>query len=136
MHEILPEPFGTEPLTAQRVVTRRDGDLRSYPSLYRAGSEDLREDELRIVTLSGTEVPLSAEWVERGESPSPKRVRVEGWWVNPIGAIPEEFGAFVNLTGARNQRALIFQNSDGEITVIGMQGAKIPPRALRITREY
>jgi ribonuclease Z len=56
MDEILPEPFGTEPLTAQRIVRRADGDARSYPSLYRAGSEDLREDELRIVAL-GTGYP-------------------------------------------------------------------------------
>ena len=57
MPELLPEPFGTEPLTVQRIVVRDDArKRRDYPSLYRAGSEELDEEEIRITAL-GTGYP-------------------------------------------------------------------------------
>ena len=53
----LPEPFGTEPLTTDRVVVKdSSAKLKEYPHLYVAGSEPLAPDEMRITAL-GTGYP-------------------------------------------------------------------------------
>ena len=53
----LPEPFGTEPLTNQRVVVKdASATLQDYPHVYFAGQEPLAADEMRIVAL-GTGYP-------------------------------------------------------------------------------
>jgi len=53
----LPEPFGTEPLTTDRVVVKdSSAKLKEYPHLYVAGSEPLAADEMRITAL-GTGYP-------------------------------------------------------------------------------
>ncbi len=53
----LPEPYGTEPLTTQRVVVKdTQSRLKEYPHLYTAGSEPLAEEEMRITAL-GTGYP-------------------------------------------------------------------------------
>jgi len=55
--QILPEPYGTEPLTTDRVVVKDShAKLKEYPHLYSAGSEALAEDEMRITAL-GTGYP-------------------------------------------------------------------------------
>jgi ribonuclease Z len=57
MTAILPEPFGTEPLTADRVVVKdASATLKRYPDLCVAGSEPLAADEMRISAL-GTGYP-------------------------------------------------------------------------------
>ena len=54
---VLPEPFGTEPLTDTRVVVKDEGaTLKVYPHVYHAGSEPLADDEMRIIAL-GTGYP-------------------------------------------------------------------------------
>jgi ribonuclease Z len=54
---ILPEPFGTEPLTDRRVVVKDDSaELQEYPRLYHAGTETLTSAEMRITAL-GTGYP-------------------------------------------------------------------------------
>ena len=54
---VLPEPFGTEPLTDTRVVVKDEGaTLKVYPHVYHAGSEPLANDEMRIIAL-GTGYP-------------------------------------------------------------------------------
>jgi ribonuclease Z len=53
----LPEPFGTEPLTNERVVVKDTGaTLNEYPHVYFAGQEPLAADEMRIIAL-GTGYP-------------------------------------------------------------------------------
>ena len=53
----LPEPYGTEPLTTERVVVKdSQAKLKEYPDLYAAGSEPLAEEEMRITAL-GTGYP-------------------------------------------------------------------------------
>ena len=53
----LPEPYGKEPLTHDRVVVKDSSvTLRQYPDLYVAGSEPLAVDEMRITAL-GTGYP-------------------------------------------------------------------------------
>jgi len=48
----LPEPFGTLPLTNERVVVRdADATLKAYPEVYFAGEEPLAADEMRIIAL-------------------------------------------------------------------------------------
>ena len=55
--ELLPEPYGTLPLTTTRVVVKDDSaSLKQYPELYVAGSEPLTGDEMRITAL-GTGYP-------------------------------------------------------------------------------
>ncbi len=55
--ELLPEPYGTEPLTTTRVVVKDDSaSLKQYSELYAAGSEPLGADEMRITAL-GTGYP-------------------------------------------------------------------------------
>jgi len=55
--ELLPEPYGTLPLTTTRVVVKDDlASLKQYPELYVAGSEPLTGDEMRITAL-GTGYP-------------------------------------------------------------------------------
>ena len=57
MMELLPEPYGTLPLTTSRVVVKDDSaSLKQYPELYVAGSESLTGDEMRITAL-GTGYP-------------------------------------------------------------------------------
>ena len=52
MGELLPEPYGTEPLTTQRVVVKdSQAKLKEYPQLYTAGSEPLAVEEIRITAL-------------------------------------------------------------------------------------
>ena len=54
---VLPEPFGTEPLTDTRVVVKDEtATLKEYPHVYHAGSEPLAEAEMRITAL-GTGYP-------------------------------------------------------------------------------
>jgi len=53
----LPEPFGTEPLTDNRVVVKdASATLKEYPHVYAAGMEPLADDEMRITAL-GTGYP-------------------------------------------------------------------------------
>ena len=53
----LPEPFGTDPLTNQRVVVKDStSTLKDYPYLYEAGTEALDAEEMRITAL-GTGYP-------------------------------------------------------------------------------
>ncbi len=53
----LPEPFGTEPLTNDRVVVKdASATLKEYPHLYVAGSEPVTAREMRITAL-GTGYP-------------------------------------------------------------------------------
>ena len=55
--QALPEPYGTEPLTTERVVVKdSQSRLKEYPHLYTAGSEPLAEEEMRITAL-GTGYP-------------------------------------------------------------------------------
>ncbi len=55
--QILPEPYGTEPLTTDRVVVKDShAKLKEYPHLYSAGSEALAGHEMRITAL-GTGYP-------------------------------------------------------------------------------
>jgi len=55
--DLLPEPYGTQPLTTTRVVVKDDSaTLKQYPDLYVAGSEALGSDEMRITAL-GTGYP-------------------------------------------------------------------------------
>ena len=57
MAELLPEPYGTRPLTTTPVVIKDDAaELKSYPELYVAGAEELDADEMRITAL-GTGYP-------------------------------------------------------------------------------
>ncbi|MCI0815260.1 MAG: hypothetical protein J4N71_09325 [Chloroflexi bacterium] len=57
MSELLPEPYGIEPLTTQRVVVKdSQAKLKDYPHLYTAGSEPLAVEEIRITAL-GTGYP-------------------------------------------------------------------------------
>ena len=50
--ELLPEPYGTEPLTQDRVIVKdASATLRQYPDLYVAGSEPLGAHEMRITAL-------------------------------------------------------------------------------------
>ena len=57
MTTLLPEPFGKEPLTHDRVVVKdASATLKQYPGLYAAGSESLAADEMRITAL-GTGYP-------------------------------------------------------------------------------
>lgn len=54
---LLPEPFGTLPLTNERVVVKdAAADRKTYPEVYFAGKEPLAGDEMRIVAL-GTGYP-------------------------------------------------------------------------------
>jgi len=55
--QVLPQPYGTEPLTTQPVVVKdSQSRLKEYPHLYSAGSEHLAEEEMRITAL-GTGYP-------------------------------------------------------------------------------
>jgi len=57
MSVVLPEPFGTDPLTHDRVVVKdTSAVLKQYPYLYQAGTEPLADDEMRITAL-GTGYP-------------------------------------------------------------------------------
>ncbi len=57
MSEELPEPYGTDPLTSDRVVVKDStAVLKEYPYLYSAGTETLREEEMRVTAL-GTGYP-------------------------------------------------------------------------------
>ena len=57
MAEILPEPFGTEPLTLQRVVVKDSTvELPTYPETYTTGAEELALEEIRLTAL-GTGYP-------------------------------------------------------------------------------
>ena len=57
MAEILPEPFGTEPLTLQRVVVKDStAELPTYPETYTTAAEDLAREEIRLTAL-GTGYP-------------------------------------------------------------------------------
>ena len=57
MPELLPEPYGTKPLTSTPIVVKEeDAALKTYPELYAAGSEPLADDEMRITAL-GTGYP-------------------------------------------------------------------------------
>ena len=57
MSEILPEPFGIEPLTVNRVVVKDSTvELREYPHTYTTGTEDLAREEIRLTAL-GTGYP-------------------------------------------------------------------------------
>ena len=48
----LPEPFGTDPLTHDRVVVKNASPaLKQYPYLYQAGTEPLASDEMQITAL-------------------------------------------------------------------------------------
>jgi hypothetical protein len=52
MPVVLPEPFGTDPLTHYRVVVKdTSAVLKQYPYLYQAGTEPLASDEMRITAL-------------------------------------------------------------------------------------
>jgi len=54
---VMPEPFGTEPLTDSRVVVKdQSADLKKYPHVYAAGTETLAMEEMRISAL-GTGYP-------------------------------------------------------------------------------
>ncbi len=47
MAALLPEPYGTDPLTSDRVVVKDStADLKEYPYIYSAGTETLREEEM------------------------------------------------------------------------------------------
>jgi len=53
----LPEAYSGEPLTTDRVVVKDPAaDLQEYPVRYVAGSEELADDEIRVVAL-GTGYP-------------------------------------------------------------------------------
>ena len=55
--EILPEPYGTKPLTSTQVIVKDDSaELKKYPELYEAGSEPVADNEMRITAL-GTGYP-------------------------------------------------------------------------------
>ncbi len=57
MTDLLPEPYGTDPLTPDRVVVKDStAVLKEYPDLYSAGQEDLAAEEMRITAL-GTGYP-------------------------------------------------------------------------------
>jgi ribonuclease Z len=57
MAALLPEPYGKEPLTHDRVVVKdASATLKQYPDLYVSGSEPLAADEMRITAL-GTGYP-------------------------------------------------------------------------------
>ena len=57
MAELLPEPYGKEPLTHDRVVVKdASAILKQYPDVYVSGSEPLAADEMRITAL-GTGYP-------------------------------------------------------------------------------
>jgi ribonuclease Z len=57
MADLLPEPYGTKPLTTTPVVVKDESaTLKEYPELYVAGSEPLAADEMRITAL-GTGYP-------------------------------------------------------------------------------
>jgi ribonuclease Z len=57
MAALLPEPYGTKPLTTTPVVVKDESaTLKAYPELYVAGSEPLGTDEMRITAL-GTGYP-------------------------------------------------------------------------------
>jgi ribonuclease Z len=57
MSALLPEPFGTLPLTNDRVVVKdTSATLAEYPEVYFAGREPLADDEMRIIAL-GTGYP-------------------------------------------------------------------------------
>ncbi len=50
--QALPEPYGTEPLTNQRVVVKdSQAKLKEYPHLYAAGAEPLAVEEMQITAL-------------------------------------------------------------------------------------
>jgi len=54
---VMPEPFGTEPLTDTKVVVKdQSADLKKYPHVYAAGTETLAVEEMRISAL-GTGYP-------------------------------------------------------------------------------
>ena len=53
----LPEPYGTDPLTNQRVVVKDStAALKEYPYQYSAGTETLAREEMRVTAL-GTGYP-------------------------------------------------------------------------------
>ena len=57
MAEVLPPPFGTDPLATHRVVVKDSTvELPEYPHTYRTGSEDLAREEIRLTAL-GTGYP-------------------------------------------------------------------------------
>jgi ribonuclease Z len=57
MTQLLPEPYGSKPLTTTPVVVKDESaTLKEYPELYVAGSEELATDEMRITAL-GTGYP-------------------------------------------------------------------------------
>lgn len=54
---LLPDPYGPEPLTNDRVVVKdTTAVLKEYPPMYLAGSEDLSPEEMRVTAL-GTGYP-------------------------------------------------------------------------------
>ena len=57
MTNLLPEPYGTDPLTNQRVVVKDStAMLKEYPYQYAAGTETLAVEEMRVTAL-GTGYP-------------------------------------------------------------------------------
>jgi ribonuclease Z len=53
----LPEPYGSDPLTPNRVIVKDSAAvLKEYPRLYAAGTEELAQEEMRITAL-GTGYP-------------------------------------------------------------------------------
>ena len=57
MSTLLPEPYGTDPLTNQRVVVKDStAVLKEYPYQYSAGAEPLAVEEMRVTAL-GTGYP-------------------------------------------------------------------------------
>ncbi len=57
MTALLPEPYGTDPLTNERVVVKdTTAALQEYPYLYSAGAEELAAEEMRVTAL-GTGYP-------------------------------------------------------------------------------
>ena len=57
MTDLLPDPYGTDPLTNQRVIVKNSSAvLKDYPYQYSAGQEELAGEEMRVTAL-GTGYP-------------------------------------------------------------------------------
>ncbi len=103
----------------------------SYTMVFRNSDGDLR-----LVELSGKQVPKIATVIHRKEQePKEKSREKESWKETRVGIIPESFGELTSFTGTRGNYTMIFLNGDGEIRIIGYQGTQLKQAASVIERK-
>ena len=98
------------------------------------------EGQLRLVHWNGKRLSTRASLIERPVQTKKREFTDEEKWdLNPIGAIPEEFGELRGYLGdpeSPHKALLVFQDENGELRLIFRNGGALPNKLKKITREY